>query len=87
MGMTVVFMAVIGGTGYFLGPVLGAAFYVIFQDWISSLTEHWWIWLGVVFIAVIMFAEGGLISIFQIDNIRFIIKKFRGEGENRIKDR
>ncbi len=70
MGMVILLMVVIGGSGEFLGPVLGAAFYVLFQDWISSLTEHWWMWLGIVFMVVVLYFEGGLISLFKIEKIR-----------------
>jgi len=64
MSMSVVLMTVIGGPGHFLGPVLGAAFYVVFQDWISSITKHWWIPMGALFIFVVLYLEGGLISVF-----------------------
>jgi branched-chain amino acid transport system permease protein len=72
--MTILLMATIGGSGHFLGPVLGAAFYVIFQDWISSLTDHWWILLGIVFIVVVLYFEGGLISLFTNEKIRLWVR-------------
>lgn len=65
MCMTVVFMAVLGGTGHFLGPVLGAAFYIVLQNWMSSLTSHWWLFMGTLFIIVILYLEEGLISLFN----------------------
>jgi branched-chain amino acid transport system permease protein len=68
--MTVLLMTTIGGGGHFLGPVLGAAFYVVFQNWISSLTDHWWIPLGIVFVVVVLYVEGGLISIVTSERVR-----------------
>jgi ABC-type branched-subunit amino acid transport system permease subunit len=70
MSMTAVVMAITGGTGHFLGPVLGAAFYMVFQSWISSLTRQWWLIMGLFFIVVILYLEGGLISLFRVERIR-----------------
>jgi branched-chain amino acid transport system permease protein len=63
-------MTVIGGTGHFLGPVLGAIFYTVFQDWISSLTKHWILFVGILFVIVVMYLEGGLISLLKWERIR-----------------
>jgi len=70
MSFTVILMATIGGTGHFLGPVLGAVFLMVFQDWISSLTKHWWLFMGIVFVMVVLYAEGGLIGLFKWEKIR-----------------
>lgn len=71
MFFNIVLMTVIGGTGHFLGPVLGATFFLVFQDWISSLTKHWWLLMGMVFILVVLYLEGGLINLFNLEKIRF----------------
>ena len=76
MSMTVVFMTVIGGTGHFLGPVLGATFYIIFQNWISSMTQHWWIWMGLVFVAIVYFEGGGLINLFKKERIARLMNRW-----------
>jgi branched-chain amino acid transport system permease protein len=78
MSITCVFMAIIGGTGHFLGPVLGAAFYMVFQDWISSLTKHWWIVMGVLFVLVVLYLQGGLISLFKMERVKSILRQWRG---------
>ena len=70
MSMTPVLMTVIGGPGHFLGPVLGAAFYVIFHDCLSSLTSYWMILMGGIFIVIVLYVEGGLISFFKLEKIR-----------------
>jgi branched-chain amino acid transport system permease protein len=79
MSMAAIFMVLIGGAGHFLGPVLGAAFYTVFQDWISSLTKHWWLIMGIFFIVVILYLQGGLISILRSERIRFWLG---GQGKN-----
>jgi branched-chain amino acid transport system permease protein len=70
MSMSAAFMTVIGGAGTFFGPVLGAAFYVLFQDWVSSLTVHWWMLMGIIFVLIVMYLKGGLISLFPTERFR-----------------
>lgn len=53
-------MTVIGGTGNLFASVLGAAFYVLFADWLSTLWPRWLLLLGVVLIAVSLFMQRGL---------------------------
>ena len=65
LSLSACLMVVIGGSGAFLGPVLGAAFYVVFQDFVSRLTQYWWILMGVLFILVVLYFKEGLISIFK----------------------
>jgi branched-chain amino acid transport system permease protein len=77
MSITCVFMAIIGGTGQFLGPILGAAFYMVFQDWISSLTKHWWIVMGVCFVLIVMYLQGGLISLFKMEKVKILLSRWR----------
>ncbi len=59
----VILMAVIGGIGSFFGPMLGAAFMVFVRDWLSAVTAQWEFYIGVFFIAMVLFFRGGLISI------------------------
>jgi branched-chain amino acid transport system permease protein len=65
MGMSteVLFMAFLGGTGSFFGPVLGAAIFVYFTDWVSSITEHWEFILGVLFILLVLYFHQGFIGL------------------------
>ncbi|SAK44671.1 ABC transporter permease [Caballeronia hypogeia] len=53
-------MTVIGGTGNLFSSVLGAAFYVLFADWLSTLWPRWLLLLGLVLIAVSLFMQRGL---------------------------
>jgi len=63
VSMIVLLMVIIGGSDHFLGPILGAAFYVLVQDWLSSLTSRWFLIMGAIFIVVVFYLEGGLISL------------------------
>ena len=53
-------MTVIGGTGNLLASLLGAAFYVLLGDWLSTLWPRWLLILGVVLMAVSLGMQGGL---------------------------
>lgn len=57
---TVLIMAYLGGTGHFAGPVLGAVLLTWLQTSLSAYTNAWQLYVGLVFIAVILFAPGGL---------------------------
>jgi branched-chain amino acid transport system permease protein len=57
------FMAVLGGTGRFLGPFFGTVVYALLQDWLSRTTEHWPFFIGLVFVLLVMYVPGGLVGI------------------------
>ncbi len=56
-------MVVIGGMRSFLGPALGALFFVLFRDYLSSVTADWLFWFGLLFVAFIVFSPTGLIGL------------------------
>jgi len=56
----VLFMVYIGGTGSFVGPIIGATLLYFLQSTLTGVTEAWILYLGVMFVAVIMFFPGGL---------------------------
>lgn len=59
-GMAII-MVIIGGTATLWGAFVGAAVVLVFQYYISLITpERWPIYLGVVFIAAVFFARGGV---------------------------
>ncbi len=55
-------MVVIGGMRSFLGPALGALFFVIFRDYLSSLTPNWLFWFGLLFVGFIVFSPTGIVG-------------------------
>lgn len=59
----VLLMAYIGGIRYFAGPILGAIVLTVMQSSLSDVTEAWLLYLGVLFIAVVMFAPEGLAGV------------------------
>lgn len=59
----VLVMVLIGGSGYFLGPIIGATIVILLQHWLSSYTEYWGLVLGLLFIALISGAREGIAGI------------------------
>jgi branched-chain amino acid transport system permease protein len=58
-----VIMAVMGGMRSFWGPLLGAAIFVALQDYVSSHTENWMFFIGLVFVLVVRFFPRGLLGV------------------------
>ena len=56
-------MVILGGAGTLLGPALGAALIVYLENAISAQTERWLTVLGLIYVAVTLFAPGGLIGL------------------------
>ena len=58
-------MVVIGGMRSFLGPALGALFFVIFRDYLSSMTPNWLFYFGLLFVGFIVFSPMGLVGVYE----------------------
>jgi branched-chain amino acid transport system permease protein len=56
-----VLMAISGGSGTLLGPVIGAALVVITKNIASAYIERWNMLLGAIFVAIVMFMPEGLV--------------------------
>ena len=57
---TILLVTFIGGTGFFLGPVLGAILFTLLQTVLSFETDLWQLYLGILFLACVMFFPDGL---------------------------
>ncbi|WP_233806966.1 branched-chain amino acid ABC transporter permease [Paraburkholderia sp. HP33-1] len=57
-----VMMAVMGGMRSLWGPLLGAAVFVVLQDYLSSITVNWMSFVGMLFIAIVLFFPRGLLG-------------------------
>jgi branched-chain amino acid transport system permease protein len=56
-------MLVLGGTGYLYGALLGAAAFMLLQDYLANLSAvYWQFWLGLLLVLLVLFARGGLIG-------------------------
>jgi branched-chain amino acid transport system permease protein len=55
-----VFMAVLGGSGSFAGPAIGALVFVVLQDFVMSITQYWRFVMGGVLVLLVVFMPQGL---------------------------
>ena len=56
----VLFMVWIGGALTFVGPILGAILITYLNSNLSDLTEAWLLYLGLIFMVIVMYSQGGL---------------------------
>ena len=60
---TALLAAYIGGAGGFFGPILGTVVVVLLQSGVSLLSNAWLLYVGVLFIIMVMFAPGGIVGL------------------------
>jgi branched-chain amino acid transport system permease protein len=54
-------MLILGGAGRRYGAFLGVPLYVTMQDYLAREDPtNWYLWIGVMLLAVVLFAPGGL---------------------------
>ena len=59
----VIFMIILGGITVFLGPLVGAAVFLLLNDNITRMTEHHGIVMGVVLLAVVLGLRKGFLDL------------------------
>lgn len=57
-----IIMVVLGGLGRLHGAIIGAIAFILVEEWLSGVTEHWKMIFGPFLVAVVVFARGGLIG-------------------------
>jgi branched-chain amino acid transport system permease protein len=58
-------MVILGGAGTWLGPALGSAVIVYLENVISAYTQRWLLILGLIYVAVTLFAPAGLAGVLR----------------------
>ena len=59
----VILMVILGGVASLYGPAVGAALFLALFHYLGVFTDHWRLMLGIVFIAVVLFAPAGLVPL------------------------
>jgi branched-chain amino acid transport system permease protein len=59
----IMMMVILGGMGSLFGPVLGAVIYLLLENLLADLTQHWQIILGPILILVVLFAKRGVFGL------------------------
>lgn len=70
-----VFMAVLGGSGTFAGPAIGALVFVVLQDFVMAVTQYWRFVMGSVLVLLVIFMPQGLAG-----TIGYLVARRDGEG-------
>jgi branched-chain amino acid transport system permease protein len=56
-------MLVLGGTGRLYGALIGAAVYMIAQDYLSGINPvYWQFWIGLLLVVVVLYARDGILG-------------------------
>lgn len=61
----VIMMAVIGGLGTLFGPMIGAGIVLYLENVLSAITSQWYLILGLIFMAFVIFLPGGVVEAFE----------------------
>jgi len=61
------FFVFLGGATFFFGPIIGAVLLVIALVLLSELTKAWLLYLGIVFLIMVMYAPGGIASLVMMN--------------------
>jgi branched-chain amino acid transport system permease protein len=56
-------MVILGGMGTLHGAIIGALAFLLAEEWLSGLTEHWKVIFGPLLVLAALFARGGLIGV------------------------
>lgn len=65
-GDVVMMVLVGGGLTNFFGPVLGAFIFIALRDIFSTITEHWYLFYGLLIVFIILFMPEGILGRFRV---------------------
>ena len=57
----------LGGATFFFGPIIGAVLMVIALVFLSELTKAWLLYLGLIFLFMVIYAPGGFASLIMMN--------------------
>jgi branched-chain amino acid transport system permease protein len=66
----IMMMVILGGIGTLIGPVFGAAAYLLLESVLSRWTEHWPALLGPLLIVIVLGSKSGLLGLLGIGRDR-----------------
>ena len=57
----------LGGVGFFFGPIIGAVLLIFSLVVLSELTKAWQLYVGIVFLIMVVFAPGGISALLMLN--------------------
>lgn len=58
----IMIFVILGGIGRIIGPVIGAAVFVLLETFLGGVTDRWGLFLGLALLSIVLFANGGLMG-------------------------
>jgi branched-chain amino acid transport system permease protein len=58
-----IIMVLLGGIGTLFGPIIGAAAYLLIEEFLGRLTEYWQVIFGPFLVLVVLLGRGGLVGL------------------------
>lgn len=74
-------MAIVGGSGSIVGPFIGAAVVLGLRNWVSSFFEMYATVMGVVFVATVLWAPGGIVGLVNRLRAAYAERKRAGKAQ------
>jgi branched-chain amino acid transport system permease protein len=68
-------MTVLGGSGVFLGPAIGAAIFFILEYFLTTFTNSWMLFLGAILVLLVLLFPKGVLG-----SLLGLWPRLRGEG-------
>ncbi len=65
-GDVVMMVLIGGGLTNFFGPILGVTMFIAIKDILSSITEHWYLFYGLLIVFIILFMPEGILGRFRV---------------------
>ncbi len=70
-------MLVLGGAGRLYGALIGAALFMVAQEYLSGLNPvYWQFWIGLLLVVVVLFAHGDIMGAAEV-----LYMRLRGKGK------
>ncbi len=66
----IMIFVILGGTARLCGPVAGAGMFIILEHLLGGISDYWLIFLGLLLLVVVLFAQGGLVSWLAGERVR-----------------
>ena len=59
----IMIFVILGGVARLWGPITGAALYVLLEQVLGGMTDHWQFWVGLLLVVVVLYARGGVMGL------------------------
>lgn len=76
-----VLATLIGGPTAFFGPIVGSIIFVLLEEGLTSITQHWQIGIGLILIPIVLFFPGGIVGTLSGEGGLLDMTRSRQEGE------